>query len=936
MLRIATVIIFMLVSLQMMARNQFVVGTSLSYPPYEYIDAKGELQGFNIEIINAIGKKKNSSFDFFSSDWDKIFKMLDEKKIDIISGIFFSGQRSEKFLFSVPYATITYTVFSRTSAPVEYFDELKDATIIVEKQDQIIEYIRSNFPQARIIEVANHKDAVFLLSNQNYNCAFLSEKTAGYIINHYQIKNLTSSANIRVYFNYCMAVSKENQELLKLLNSGIEELKKSGEFDRIYDKMILQKTSVNWPKLILWTNSILVIILLFFSIWNYYLQRKLKTRTIDLSHLLTERKKSENELRESQSRLRQIIDLVPHMIYAKDINGNYILANKAVADMYKTTPEFITGRNQKEFHDDFEEVNKMLSVDEEVIMTNKPRFIPHDTFTDKSGRKHILQTTKLPFKDSGLNIPVVLGISIDITEKYYADQTMIREKAIFSSIINSIPDLIYYKDTNGVYLGGNQVFRNFLGTKALDYVGKNDFEVFGAETGKKYFDVDQQVIKTRKVWTEKVWDTTSEGKHVYLENIKVPFVDAEGHILGLVGISHDITDRYNAEKALAIAKDKAEESDRLKSIFLANISHEIRTPMNAIIGFTDLLADHDLTLDQRDDFIQQIRTSGNSLLMLIDDIVDLTKLESGQLNLTVVECNVDNLFNELLIHYNEILRRYDRTEISLKFKKPGEEELVFMADSLRIKQVLINLINNAIKNVERGTIEFGYKLPEDNFVEFFVSDTGVGISSDKHESIFDRYGHVSDSFITSYGGSGLGLSLSKGLVELMGGKIWMSSEIGKGTVFCFSVPFTHTIIKREPQPQKTQVTAEPKKETIDWSKYLVLIAEDEETNYLFLYEVLKRTRVKLLWAHNGVEAVEIVKNTPEIDLVLMDLKMPGMNGYEATKLIRLMMPDMPVIAQTAYAMSDERERSIESGCNDYLTKPIKPSLLLSVIKKYLQ
>lgn len=918
--------------------QRYVFGSAMYYPPYEFINDEGEIDGFNIDLLKAIAVAHNIEFDFYSGNWETVRSKLESRELDGLSGMFYSGERSEKYHFSIPHSINVYNVFYRNDSEIESLDELKDKTIIVENGDIVIQYLKTNFPELKLVFVNNHKDALLLLSSGKHDGAFLSQASAHYLINYLSISNLEESKGAFLFFNYCFAATKSSRDLVDILNDGLTTIKENGEYDSIYNKWFGDnKNKHNWLKIGLIVNSFLIVFLIVILIYTYVLKRKLSSRSKQLSHQLTQRKEIEDALRQSESRLRQIIDLVPHMIYAKDIHGNYIMANKAVADKYKTVAENLVGRNQREFHDDYEEINRMLAVDEGVILENKPKILPNDSFTDKNGKKIILHTIKLPFKDTGLNEPVVLGISMDITEKYQNEQIIIHERALFSSIINSLPDIIFYKDLNGVYLGGNHAFIKFLGPKALHFVGKNDFELFPTETAKSYFEVDQQVLKTKKPWTEKVWDNLPDGQRIYLQNIKVPFVDNEGKILGLVGICHDITDRYNAEKALSVAKEKAEESDRLKSSFLANMSHEIRTPMNAIIGFTDLLGDPDLTADQKDEFIGLIHTSGNTLLTLLDDIIDITKIESGQLRLTPTECQVNMLLRELQISFNELLKRYDKTNISLYFKEAVSDlKFSIVADALRIKQVLSNLIGNAIKFTDTGYVEFGYRLTDNGFIEFYVKDTGIGVAVESTDMIFDRFGQVNNSFITHYGGSGLGLTISKNLVELMGGKIWMESELEKGSTFYFTVPYLKTgkqageIIPLQDQGY-SNVT-----ETADFSDYLILIAEDEETNYMFLSETLKRTKVKLLWAHNGLEAVDFVKSNPEIDLVLMDLKMPGMNGYEATRMIRIMMPELPIIAQTAYAMSDEKEKSVEAGCNEYLTKPIKPSMLIYTIKKFLK
>ncbi len=387
-----------------------------------------------------------------------------------------------------------------------------------------------------------------------------------------------------------------------------------------------------------------------------------------------------------------------------------------------------------------------------------------------------------------------------------------------------------------------------------------------------------------------------------------------------------------SRKELIKAKEKAEESDRLKTAFLSNMSHEIRTPMNAIIGFSNLLSDTDITNDERKEFIELIDSNSNSLMNLIEDIIDISKIEAGQLIIKKTKTPVNKIFSELYNSFNQIKNEKDKTNIELRLNLANKEkDFTIITDPHRFKQILSNLLDNAVKFTEKGFIEFGYSINNQSYLQFYVKDTGIGIPNDKMNIIFDRFRQVDGSNTRKYGGTGLGLAISKNLVELLGGKMWLESQIDKGTTFYFTLPYNPA----EKAVEKTQIITKHKKKYI-WNNKIILIAEDTVSNYQFLEAALRKTKANLLWAQDGKEAVDMCKANDKINLILMDIQMPVLNGYKAARQIRQFRKDLPIIAETAFAMSGDREKSLEAGCDDYIAKPIKIAELLEKIDKWLK
>ncbi|HKK59955.1 MAG TPA: ATP-binding protein [Salinivirga sp.] len=379
-----------------------------------------------------------------------------------------------------------------------------------------------------------------------------------------------------------------------------------------------------------------------------------------------------------------------------------------------------------------------------------------------------------------------------------------------------------------------------------------------------------------------------------------------------------------ANKDMLTRVDKA---NQLKTAFLTNISHEVRTPVNSIVGFSDLLADPDLTIDEREEFINLITQSSRNLVRMFDNIIDASKLRSEQMRFRQEWKNVNTILNELETDVDEKQSATHTDKVFIQFDKLKENRQTDVyVDVFRLKQVINILLENAQEHTTEGYIEIGANLEKDDLV-FFVKDSGKGIDKDKQSEIFNLFESEEHAFTFESGGSGLGLSIAKEMIEQMGGTLWFDSELNKGTTFYLNFPDRFFKVKK----------AEGKKEedsSDNWSTKSILIAEDVEFNYIFLREIIAPTGANVIWAKNGVEACQAVDENPDIDLILMDLQMPEMNGYEAAAYIKDKKPHIPIIAQTAFMMANEDEKCFKIGCNDFLSKPIRPRQLLKTIGKH--
>lgn len=496
-------------------------------------------------------------------------------------------------------------------------------------------------------------------------------------------------------------------------------------------------------------------------------------------------------------------------------------------------------------------------------------------------------------------------------------------------VFESSPDPMIVVDSSALIIDFNSAFLEAFNVKAELVYGQKIFRFINKEQ-----------------WRPSIKDFYQTWKKGYLKNLEYQVVrpdgvtfDAEvstgaiytsnGKPESMVLILKNISERKETERKILEAKYKAEESDKLKTAFLSNMSHEIRTPMNAIVGFSDLLSDEQLTPEERRDFIAQINQGADDLMRLIDDIIDIAKIEAGQVNVHISECFVKDLFKELQLMFIQNIKRSGKGQVSMRLCWDWPyNELALYTDPFRLKQILVNLLSNAVKFTDEGEIVLGLEEHKDG-AYFYVKDSGIGIRPEKQKVIFDRFMQGHETKTKLYGGTGLGLAISKNLTEILGGSIGVDSMSGEGSTFWFILPRNEVPLKHE------AALRTPSNNLRSWEDKKVLIAEDDHSNYYFLFEALKDTGIQILWAKDGDETLDLFRENTDLNLVLMDINMPLKNGYDCTKVIKKERPDLPVIAQTAYAMSGEREISNEAGCDDYLAKPIKVSELLDTMARHI-
>ncbi|MCD4696372.1 MAG: PAS domain S-box protein [Bacteroidales bacterium] len=644
---------------------------------------------------------------------------------------------------------------------------------------------------------------------------------------------------------------------------------------------------------------------------------------------ISERKKAEDLFQKSEEKFRTLADFTYGWEYWLSPEGKVIYMSPSC--------KRISGFDVAEFTEDPELLNEIIYKDDRGIINELQK--KHK----EEGSKIIKTNFRIRTKDNNIKWishtrqelrnkdGAYLGFRVsnrDITERKLAEEELINSEERFKTLFVDSPDAIVVEDYKGNILDINPAAGRLLKYKQEKLKGKNIATLIPEESSEEVTSHFPQWI-SGELQNIRSFLQTSSGETIPVEihGNKIIYSGQNA----LLFIIRDITEVTEKEKKLKESVEKAEESDMLKSAFLANVSHEIRTPMNAIIGFSEILTNPDLTQKEREEFIRYITQGSNTLMTLIEDIIDITKIEAGQIKIDFDQCKVDELLDELYATFLKMKNKNGKSGVELRMKKPiVEKGFTIFTDPHRIRQIFSNLLGNALKFTKKGYIEFGFNLRGPENIVFYVQDTGIGIPANKLDLIFTRFGQVENNKSQEHKGTGLGLSISKKLAELLDGDLSVTSEVDKGSTFYLSLP-----VNKELEIEKV-LDKKPVTIQLDWSNKLFLIAEDSILNYTFLEALFQKTHVKLLWAKNGKEAVDMCKKNENIDLVLMDIKMPILGGLEAISEIKKFRKDLPIVVQTAYAMPEDRERSLAAGGDEHLNKPINPDELFTTIAQFIK
>ncbi len=511
-----------------------------------------------------------------------------------------------------------------------------------------------------------------------------------------------------------------------------------------------------------------------------------------------------------------------------------------------------------------------------------------------------------------------------ITKEYYESDKF------FSNLIQSAEDAISFYDKDWNLMYSNPAFYSIIGYDKESYQLTEVSDLIHPDE-RDYFERKVKELKEKGVFNSDLQLKHKDGHFITLSTRSVAVRDDAGEILGSLTISRDITKLKKVYEDLVKANLEAETSNRLKTSFLANISHEIRTPLNSVIGFSNLLLSDDISKELKEEYIEHISHNSEKLLQIIGDIIDLSRLESSQIEISYEEASVSEIVNKVVMDARKEIKRNEKS-ITLNVQDQFEDncDLIF-TDRIWLKRVLSHIMDNAVKFTLDGSIVISY-IKENEDLVFSIKDTGIGIGKENLANIFEEFRQEIEGHHRPFEGLGIGLTLAKEVIDRMGGKISVESEKGIGSEFRFSIPY------RPAGSTKAKVKTLLKQEDgiLNWSSKKCLIVDDNKDVLIYLNRILTDSKIEVLTARSGVEAINIIKEVPDLDIVILDMQMPEMNGIEVTKEIRKINKNIPIIAQTAFIFEDDKDIILQAGCDACLIKPIRKEHLLTLMTSFLK
>ncbi len=648
-----------------------------------------------------------------------------------------------------------------------------------------------------------------------------------------------------------------------------------------------------------------------------YLETLVKERTDKLELELEERKKVQNELVWAKQSWEVTFDAINDGIMLVDKDQIIQQCNLTFTRLLEKPKDEIIGQHCLYMvHGLYHAIEECPFIQ---MQNSKKRETMELVF---NGRDY--EITVDPVFDEKGALKGAVHIFKDITVYNEAKEAIQKERHLLLTVIDNLPSAIYVKDREGRKLVVNKADLDNIGIdNSEEVLGKNDLELFGGEIGQRGMNDDFHVMDNdAPFFDHEERFEHSNGQMSWLLTSKLPLKDPDGKVIGLIGIGHNITSQKELIEELKRAKIKAEESDRLKSAFLTNMSHEIRTPMNGILGFSSLLKNANLSSEKKENYIKNIEKSGARMLNTVNDIIEMSKIEVGEVVISASSFDLHATIKDICDFFRP---EANNKGLDIVNAVPhADSEFFINSDVSKVESIITNLIKNAIKYSDKGIISFGYVQDKGN-LEFYCKDDGIGIPKNRLAAIFNRFEQADIEDRHVFQGSGLGLAITQAYVNMLGGRIWVESELDKGSTFYFTLP--KVIVYHE---EIEEIENFNKENIMTYKKKNILIVDDDEISIAFLEILLEPYAKELYTAANGKEAVEICRSN-EVDIVFMDMKMPIMNGYEATQKIREFAPDLPIIAQTAYALAGDREKAIEAGCTDYVSKPINEAKLLQFL-----
>jgi PAS domain S-box-containing protein len=888
------------------------LGVDPAWPPFEFFDATKNYSGIASDYVRYLAKKLDVTMTPVPDiTWSQVMDKTRTGEIDIIPCVARTTEREKFLLFTKPYMSFPMVILTRDDAPfVSSTLDFEEGKVAVIKNYLSHELLTQSYPDREFFLANNIEQALKAVSKGKVEAFVGNLASITYATQKMGLTNLKVATTTPYKYELAFAVRRDWPEMVHILNKSLQSISESEKtrmqnrwinvrFERQFDWMLVLK-------IVLPIILIGMIILATFIKWN---------RT--LSKEVTERKLVENALKESRASARGLLDATRESLFLLDSQATILAVNATAAQRFNKMPAEITGIN---FFDllpiNVREARRTYF--DQVMQTGQP--VDFEAVRDD----FIFQTRFYPVKDKSDTLVGVAIFAQDVTDQKQAEEALREGERNMRIVFENSPLGMIHFRSDGTIVNCNDNFVQLMGSSRDNLIGFNTVKHAKDE---KMRETLQQALSGERSEYEGNYESVTGDTTTPLRIVFNP-TEPEKSASEVIATLEDISERKRMEQELVEAKITAVDANKAKGDFLANMSHEIRTPMNAVIGMSHLALKTELTPKQQD-YLNKIQSSANSLLGIINDILDFSKIEAGKLDMEAVDFNLDDVLDNLANLVT--VKAQEKENLEVLFATAKDVPRFLVGDALRLGQVLINLANNAVKFTESGEIvvtsELVQQEQDEVTLKLSVSDTGIGLTAEQVSKLFQSFTQADTSTTRKYGGTGLGLTISKRLVEMMGGEIWVESEPGQGTTFSFTAKFGRGTEKEIDRPK-----APP-----DLKGMKVLVVDDNATSRDIFQEMLESFTFEVTLAASGEEGLDeferAVGNRP-FELVVMDWKLPGIDGFEASRRIKQTPKSSAtpaVIMVTAYGREEMIQLGEAEGLEGFLIKPVNPSILFDTI-----
>ncbi|NCP64978.1 MAG: transporter substrate-binding domain-containing protein [Paraglaciecola sp.] len=893
------------------------LGIDPAWLPFEAVNQQNQYIGITSEFVGWLNRRLQvNMLPRTGLTWVETLQAYESGEIDVLPGITPTETRRNKFLFSQPYLSIPMVLVSREEEElVAGLQDLQGKTVAVVANYASMEYLQRDFPLITLQTYGTLEEALKAVSAGQADAVFDTLAAATYNIRSFGINNLKVASSTSYQFNLAFGVRKDWPELLSIINKALLKLPQSTR-QSFYDRWVNVRTeqTTDWTTvwryvLVFLVPSLLILILIARN------NRKLSAEVI-------ERKRIEDVLLSIKWELQHIFDSAQVGIVLQRQHHVFERCNENFATMlgYRSPKELIGQSMVRVFRseEDFQQFVTQVKAD---LLTGKRILLDHQLMTTTGDSLWCSISAKAMDKSIPPDLEKgVLWVIDDISERKLAEQLKQDQILFMSALIDTIPNPIFIKDPNGRFTGCNKAYEAAFGVSGQELIGKTvlDLAYLSVADKIRYHEEDMELLRSGGAKHHEFPLTFADGRPHHVLYWVTAFKLSSGQPGGLLGVLVDITE-------LKEARARAEQATQAKSDFLANMSHEIRTPMNAILGMTHLALCTELSVKQQD-YLQKIDDSAKALLHIINDILDFSKIEAGQMAIESVPFRIETVLENMA---NIIQLSVDKKGLELLFHINRDVPLTAIGDPLRLGQILLNLVSNAVKFTEHGEVivkvEFMRHVDQQAELKFAVIDTGIGLSEEQQSRLFQSFSQADASTTRRYGGTGLGLAICKKLANLMGGEIGVNSQLGQGSQFWFTIKLA--------LPKQT---AEIKKFADDFANMPVLVVDDNAACRAILCESLRHFGCKPTAVNSGEAAIELLQTSQHthFELVLMDWQMPGLDGISTSQKINQQARQKvipKIIMVSAHRREELTEQAKQVGINAFLSKPVNPSLLFDTM-----